>query len=314
MFGMRCILFIFLVVCFFQVSLAIEVSFSAEDGGESVGISDDYEVGTDVSVSEESEAKFGSVEVTNTREVAGDGNVGMRQIYNGDKYTGWSLVGISGSQINAKNEARLTPTTLDASQSVSVPSNDNTYLYLGSVNNGNGAETVVWSYEGQVSTIQTIASDNKNANAMITGSLSGTNCHVETGAFWPVTETVDKIAQTSIGGNTNEVEYINIGNFNGAARAASESLESHQIVDSFKISGSPATNYGYIDTFYVDRNWLEGHWGTWSWSQTWWWSDTWSGSTNVGIGKVYFPPAGTVGSYDLSAMSYPPYCDITKTG
>ena len=311
---MRCILFIFFVVCSFPGALAIEVSFSAEDGGESVGISDDYEVSTGVSVSEESEAKFGDVEMTNTREVAGDGNVRMKQIYSGDKYTGWSLIGIYGSQIDVNNEARLTPTTLDASQSVSVPSNDNTYLYLGSVNNGNGAETVVWSYDGQVSTIQTIASDNKNANAMITGSLSGTNCHVETGAFWPVTETVDRLAEIMVGGNTNEVEYISIGNFKGAARASSEKLESHQIVDSFKISGSPATDYGYIDTFYVDRNWLEGHWGTWSWSQTWWWSNTWSGRTNVGIGKVYFPPAGTVGSYDLSAMSYPPYCDITKTG
>jgi len=152
-FGMRCILFIFFVVCLIQGALAIEVSFSAEDGGESVGISDEYDVSTGVSVSEESEAEFGNVEMTNSREVAGDGNVKMRQVYSGDKYTGWGLVKISGSQINAKNEARLTPTTLDASQSVSVPSNDNTYLYLGSVNNGNGAETVVWSYEGQVSTI-----------------------------------------------------------------------------------------------------------------------------------------------------------------
>lgn len=61
MFGMRCILFIFLVVCFFQGTRAIEVSFSGEDGGESVGISDDYEVSTGVSVSEESEAQFGDV-------------------------------------------------------------------------------------------------------------------------------------------------------------------------------------------------------------------------------------------------------------
>ena len=32
MLGLRFILFIFLVVCFIQGSLAIEVSFSAEDG------------------------------------------------------------------------------------------------------------------------------------------------------------------------------------------------------------------------------------------------------------------------------------------
>ena len=58
MLGMRCIFFIFLVVCFFQGSLAIEVSFSAEDGGEFVSIS----------VSEESEAESGNLEMTNTRD------------------------------------------------------------------------------------------------------------------------------------------------------------------------------------------------------------------------------------------------------
>ena len=290
MLGLRCILFIFLVICFFQESLAIDVSFSAEDGGESVGISDEYDVSTDVSVSEESEAQFRNVEMTNTREVAGDGNVRMRQIYSGDTYTGWSLVGIYGSQINANNEARLTPTTLDASQRVIVPSYDSAYLYLGSVNNGKGAETVVWSNEGRLSTIQTIASDNKNANAMITGSLSGQGFNVETNAFWPMTEAVDRYAGIHFGGNANEAKHVTIDNFDGASRATSEKLESHQIVDSFKISGSLATDHGYLHSFYVDRNWIEGHYGTWSWSQTWGWRNTLSGSTPVGIGKVHFPP------------------------
>ena len=293
-----------LFLSFLPAASSIEIGFSAENGGESVGISDEYDVSTEVSVSEESEIKFGNAEMTNSREVTGDGNVRMRQIYNADKYTGWSLVWIYGSQINVNNEARLTPTTLDARQSVSVPSNGNTYLYLGSLNNGNGAETVVWSYDGQASTIQTIAFDNKNANAVITGSLSGTNCHVATGAFWPIADTVDRYAGIHFGGNTNEVEYVNIGNFNGAARATPETIESHQHVDSFGISGSPTTDHGYISTQYVDRVWREGHWGTWSWSQTW------SGST--GKAEWIEPLGSTVGSYDLSAMSYPPYCDITK--
>lgn len=116
--GMRCILFIFLVICFFQGALAIEVSFSAEDGGEAVGISDDYEVSKGVSVSEESEAKFGNVEMTNSREVAGGGDLYMEQDFFGrgaaGSYTaGRILQGVGGKNLWDSNNANLKPASFD---------------------------------------------------------------------------------------------------------------------------------------------------------------------------------------------------------
>jgi hypothetical protein len=120
MLALRCILFIFLVVCFIQGSLAIEVSFSAEDGGGSVGISDEYDVSTGVSISEESEAKFGNVEMTNSREVAGSGDAKAVQSYSGSGYTGHASFLASGALSSLTGFAQLTPYYLNAAQNIVV--------------------------------------------------------------------------------------------------------------------------------------------------------------------------------------------------
>jgi uncharacterized RmlC-like cupin family protein len=130
MIGLRCILFIFLFVYFFQGSLAIEVSFSAEDGGESVGISDEYDVSADVSVSEESEAKFGNVEMTNSREVAGSGDAKAVQSYSGSGYTGHASFLASGAFSSLTGFAQLTPYYLNAAQNI-VVSGDWAKSFLG---------------------------------------------------------------------------------------------------------------------------------------------------------------------------------------
>jgi hypothetical protein len=95
--GIRCIILIFFAVCFFKGAMAIEVSFSAEDGGESVGISDEYNVSTGVSVSEESEANFGNVEMTSSRRIAGSGDANAVQRYSGSSgYFGQAELDASG--------------------------------------------------------------------------------------------------------------------------------------------------------------------------------------------------------------------------
>lgn len=116
--GIRCIILIFFAVCFFQGAMAIEVSFSAEDGGESVGISDEYNVSTGVSVSEESEANFGNVELTNSRWVAGSGDANAVQSYSGSSgYFGQAELDASGISGTLKSTASLTPSAMSASQS-----------------------------------------------------------------------------------------------------------------------------------------------------------------------------------------------------
>jgi hypothetical protein len=141
MIGIRCILFIFFVVCFFPGSLAIEVSFSAEDGGESVGISDEYDVGTGVSVVEESEAKFGNVEMTNTREVKGSGDISMAQKYSGsDGYVGRNSVLAQDASSTISTCAFLMPATVNAKLSGKIIGESGS-LGLNLISNGNSAWT-----------------------------------------------------------------------------------------------------------------------------------------------------------------------------
>lgn len=125
MLGMRCILFIFFVVCSFQGALAIEVSFSAEDGGESVSISDEYDVSKGISVFEESEAKFGNMEMTNSREVAGWGDLYMEQKFNGRSVIGSYTAGriLQSESVQAlcdSSNANLKPTSFDARASTTA--------------------------------------------------------------------------------------------------------------------------------------------------------------------------------------------------
>jgi hypothetical protein len=66
-----------LLACIFLLpeAYSIDVSLSAENGGDSVSIDSSYEVDTGVSVSEESEASFDEVGIENTRLVSGTGNI-----------------------------------------------------------------------------------------------------------------------------------------------------------------------------------------------------------------------------------------------
>lgn len=58
---------------------AIEISFSASESGESVGVWDSYDVDDSVSVKEISTANFGDLEMSNYREVSGQGSANMHQ-------------------------------------------------------------------------------------------------------------------------------------------------------------------------------------------------------------------------------------------
>jgi hypothetical protein len=125
MLGMRCILFIFFFVCFFLGAQAIEIYFSAEDGGESVGISDEYDVSKGSSVFEESEAKFGNMEMTNSREVAGLGDLYMEQKFNGRSVIGSYTAGriLKSESVQAlcdSSNANLKPISFDARASTTA--------------------------------------------------------------------------------------------------------------------------------------------------------------------------------------------------
>ncbi len=78
---------------------AIEISFSAEEGGGSVDLASDYNMDTDVSVSEEAEATFdGQVKIDDSRSLSGQGEIQAAQRYSGSSgYRGSAVLSASGS-------------------------------------------------------------------------------------------------------------------------------------------------------------------------------------------------------------------------
>ena len=85
-------LFIFSSLLLFLDANAIEISFSAEDAGESVSIFNDYDAGNGIAISEDAKAKFGCLEMIDNRIVEGTGDVNMIQNMAGSGgYTGRAL-------------------------------------------------------------------------------------------------------------------------------------------------------------------------------------------------------------------------------
>jgi hypothetical protein len=174
-FGIRCIMFIFFVVCFFQGAMAIDVFFSAEDGGESVSISDEYDVSTSVSVSEESEAKFGNVEMTNSRWVAGSGDANAVQSFSGSSgYFGQADLDASRVSGTLRSTASLTPSAMSASQSGSF-AGDSTDSGMSLTSKGNSVAVSSGMTSGTITTSQNIwtGSAEGSQDTQIIGADSG---------------------------------------------------------------------------------------------------------------------------------------------
>jgi len=99
-----------LLACIFLLpeAYSIDVSLSAENGGDSVSIDSSYEVDTGVSVSEESEASFDEVGIENTRLVSGTGNINAVQTYSGSGgYVGSATLSSQGVSGSLKGTASL---------------------------------------------------------------------------------------------------------------------------------------------------------------------------------------------------------------
>lgn len=100
---------------------SIGISFSAEDGGASLGISNDYQLSDGVSVNEGAEAKFGNVEMNDHRAIDGTGDMHLTQRMVGSGgYVGESVVNAAGSTGNIVNDANLLPSALSAQQTADM--------------------------------------------------------------------------------------------------------------------------------------------------------------------------------------------------
>ena len=100
---------------------SIEVSFSATDGGGSVGLNSIYNLDDSVSASEGASASFGQVGITDTRSVSGTGNVQADQSYSGSGgYAGQAVFQATDATGSLTGSATIKPDSLSANQIISA--------------------------------------------------------------------------------------------------------------------------------------------------------------------------------------------------
>lgn len=154
-----------MLACLFLVpdAYSIEVGFSAENGGESVGISNDYQVSNGISIDEDAEATFGcmhedgtstNVEMTDRRDIVGTGDIHMHQTYSGSgSYNGMSEIYTEQTSSTGNSYAYLKPSILASSQSVDM-TGDYAFSLLELWNKGHGAGTSAKMASGTLQTKQ----------------------------------------------------------------------------------------------------------------------------------------------------------------
>jgi hypothetical protein len=110
----------------FQGACAIDISFSANNGGGTVGMADSYAVDDSVGVSSKLSASFDSgVSMTDSKSLSGSGNANINQVMRGsgrgaDYVINYALKTIGASRIAGSGGATLTPDSGWASRSAST--------------------------------------------------------------------------------------------------------------------------------------------------------------------------------------------------
>jgi len=106
-----------ILACSCQSGQAIDVSFSAENGGEKVGVSSTYDVDTDISVLESNTASFGDTpSLQNSRQISGTGDANATQVCTGNAYASRSTYDATDASTSFSSSASLLPQSLSASQ------------------------------------------------------------------------------------------------------------------------------------------------------------------------------------------------------
>ena len=105
---------------------AVTISYTADSGGESVSISENYVVDNTVTVKESTDISFGNLQVDQERTVEGTGNADLKQTITGkpEEETGYSVENDitfkCNGTIDAETYTVATADTLHADQSVSA--------------------------------------------------------------------------------------------------------------------------------------------------------------------------------------------------
>jgi hypothetical protein len=160
-----------LFACIFLLpeAYSIDVSLSAENGGDSVSVDSSYEVDTEVSVSEESEASFDEVGIENSRSLSGTGKAKAAQTYSGSGgYSGSSSFTSSGSG-SLTGSANLNPESMNAMQDISASGESSADMTL---THGGTASVGCNLYSGSINALQSISTGSAHGSQNVYGSGS----------------------------------------------------------------------------------------------------------------------------------------------
>jgi hypothetical protein len=114
-----------LVLCLLSpFASAVTISYTADSGGESVSIDDNYDVDNSVTVKETTDISFGNLQVDQERTAEGTGEADLKQTISGKSVDGTGYVAenviLSEGTINAKSSTSATANTLGVDQTVSA--------------------------------------------------------------------------------------------------------------------------------------------------------------------------------------------------
>ena len=161
---------VLLVACSVQGGQAIEVSFSAENGGEEVGVSSSYDVDSDISVSESSTASFENTpRIENSRQISGTGDANTTQSCTGNTYTSRSTYDASDASTSFSSSATLLPQSLSASQ-VAGASGGNADSSISVTHGGATASISSGMTDGAMSSSQSIWTGSAHASQSISAA------------------------------------------------------------------------------------------------------------------------------------------------
>lgn len=236
-----------ILACFFllPVAYSIEVGFSAENCGESVGLISSYEVDPDVSVREESSASFDPIRIENTRSISGTGNINARQFYYGSAdYNGHSYILAQDASIEISTSACLTPRILVAKLIGSI---DGTTGSLGMdlTTQRNNVNTDTWVSGGSLRT--NLAADTSSVGVSQIADIDAEKGCVSSSADWWQLDRKQNHAETSTRFENGILHAVQSANSNYIARLSQVSDVNAELAiarsDAGQLTEDASTNY-----------------------------------------------------------------------
>jgi len=152
------------IACFliFQGAYAIDFHFSASNGGESVGMTDSYDVDDSVGVWSRSSASFDGVSMTDRKSLSGSGDANINHVMCGrgggsDYVINYALETLGASCIDGSGSSTLTPGAGVASRSVSTTGSAWTTSELSGTQGGDFAGVESYARLADISASQSVS-------------------------------------------------------------------------------------------------------------------------------------------------------------